>query len=44
MLGGSNLTNVNYATQVVNAAFFPGSYAVTQAAGRSLFGALTANW
>jgi iron complex outermembrane receptor protein len=44
LIGGSNLSNVNYANQIVNAAFFPGSYAVTQAAGRSLFGALTASW
>ena len=35
VLGGSNLTNASYANQIVNAAFFPGSYAVTQAAGRS---------
>ncbi|AXQ30652.1 TonB-dependent receptor [Solimonas sp. K1W22B-7] len=38
-IGGSNLTDENYATQVVDTAFFPGAYGVTQQAGRKLFAA-----
>ncbi|HSW13484.1 MAG TPA: TonB-dependent receptor [Solimonas sp.] len=39
-IGGSNLTDEDYATQVVDTAFFPGAYGVTQQAGRKLFAAL----
>src|SRR3546814_17103912 len=38
-VGGSNLLDKNYATQVVDTAFFPGGYGVTQAAGRHLYAA-----
>lgn len=43
-IGGSNLTDENYATQVVDSAFFPGAYGVTQQAGRKWFGAITYRW
>ena len=43
-LGGTNLTDENYASQVVDAAFFPGAYGVTQQAGRKWFGALSYRW
>jgi len=40
-IGGSNLLDKRYATQVVDTAFFPGGYGVTQASGRKLYAAFS---
>ncbi len=43
-IGGSNLTDEGVANQILDTVFFPGTYNVTQKAGRKVFIALTARW
>ncbi len=43
-IGGTNLGDDDYATQVVDTAFFPGAYGVTQQAGRRLFASFQLNF
>ncbi len=43
-IGGTNLGDDDYATQVVDTAFFPGAYGVTQQAGRRVFASFQFNF
>jgi len=42
--GGSNLTDAGVANQILDTVFFPGTYNVTQKAGRKVFVAVTGRW
>ena len=44
IVGGTNLTDVDTANQIVNTTLYPGTYAVTQKAGRAAFAAVTVSW